>query len=711
MPQPLLFEIGAEELPSSFVDGALEAMPKILGEAFAAARIEHGAIRAFGTPRRLAVHVAALADRQKDLDEEVVGPPEGAAFKDGKPTRAAEAFAEKLGIAVSDLRVREFEASGRQKAGRFVVGRRQEGGQETRELLGAMLERLVTQIPFRKSMRWGTGDATFGRPVQWLVALHGDAVVPVRFAGLESGRQTRGHRFLAPAPFDLPHADAYLEALRGAKVLADRDERAQTMLRLVEEAAKAHGADFDRDPALVEENVTLVEWPHIVVGGYEERFLDLPASVIRSVARGHQKYFCIQTSEDELKPAYVAVVNTAERADNVIRGNDRVMRARLSDASFFFEEDRKIRLDDRLAKLEGIVFHVRLGTVRAKVARTERLVGLIADAAAFTEEERSAALRASRLCKADLVSLMVGEFPELQGHMGRAYAKVQGEPVSVADAIRDHYRPLGASDGPAESPVAAAVALADRLDTLAGCLAVGLLPSGAADPFALRRACLSVQRTLLERPFEARFAALDVDALLGHAFDGFEGVKLDLDRAATLARWSEFSTDRLRGVITARTSGAVAEAVLSGVAYVGGVRATASAFPVYAALKADVLEGLVQTKASWLASARTVAKRLSGIAKDAAPALHRAEAFTKDSDRAIVALVERIDALTQSLVTREAIAAAYASAAELATTVDRIFTDTLVNDPADPLTPKRLALLSYGAAALQRLGDFSRLQG
>jgi glycyl-tRNA synthetase beta chain len=711
MSQSLLFEIGAEELPSSFVDGALEAMPKLLGEALAAARIEHGAIRAFGTPRRLAVHVATVADRQADLDEEVVGPPEGAAYKDGQPTRAAQAFAEKLGVGVEALSVKEFEASGRQKAGRFVVGRRAEKGQATVSLLGGMLEKLVAAIPFRKSMRWGAGEATFGRPIQWLVALFGDAVVPMTFAGLASGRVTRGHRFLAPKPFDLPHADAYPEALRGAKVLADRQERAATMLRLVEEAAKARGADYDREPALVDENVTLVEWPHIVVGGYEERFLQLPASVIRSVARGHQKYFCIHTSEDQLQPAYVAVVNTAECAEHVIRGNDRVMRARLSDANFFFEEDRKVRLDDRLTKLEGIVFHVRLGTVRAKVARIERLVGLIAEAASFTAEEKASALRAAHLCKADLVSLMVGEFPELQGHMGRAYAKTQGESDAVADALRDHYRPLGASDAPAESPVAAALALADRLDTLAGCLAVGLIPSGAADPFALRRACLSVQRTLLDRPFEARFAALDVDALLGHAYDGLEGVKLDLDRTATVARWSEFSTERLRGVLASKASGSVADAVLAGVAFVRGSRGTAASYPVYTSLKAEVLEGLVQTKAPWLASARTVAKRLSGIAKDATPVLHGGGEFTRESDKAIVALVERIDSLTQDLVTKAAIERAYASAAELATTVDRIFTDTLVNDPVDALTPKRLAVLSYGAAALQRLGDFMRLQG
>ena len=711
MAQSLLLEIGAEELPASFVDGALEAMPKLVAAALEGARLEHGAIAAYGSPRRLAIHVSALAERQPELDEEVIGPPEGAAYRDGSPTRAAEAFAEKLGVGLDALSVREFAASGRQKAGRFVVGRRRERGQDTHALLGPLLERFIAAIPFRKSMRWGAGEATFGRPVQWLVALYGDAVVPVQFAGIASGRTTRGHRFLAPAPLELPHADAYLGALRGAKVLASRDERAAAMLSLVEEAASARGADFDRDPALVDENVTLVEWPHIVVGGYEARFLELPASVIRAVARGHQKYFCLQMAEDTLLPLYVAVVNTAEHPENVARGNDRVMRARLADARFFFEEDRKLRLDDRLAKHEGIVFHARLGTVRAKVARIERLAGILAERAGLTADGRGAALRAAALCKADLVSLMVGEFPELQGHMGCAYARAQGESEAVAEALRDHYRPLGASDAPAVHPVAAVVALADRLDTLAGCLAVGLLPTGAADPFALRRACLSVLRTLLERPFDARFAALDLDELFAGALEGLGAVKVDLTPEATAARWAEFSTERLRGVLAARTSGAVADAVLGGVAFVRGARVRPGAFPVYAGLKAEVLHGLVETRAPWLQAARTVAKRLSGIAGNAPAVLVPASEFSKETDRAIVALVERIDSLTQVLETRDAVRAAYASAAELATTVDRIFTDSLVSDPADPLTPRRLSVLSYGAAALLRLGDFARLQG
>ncbi len=709
MSQSLLFEIGAEELPSSFIDAALESMPKLLGDALTAARIGHGTINAYGTPRRLALHVAGVAEGQTNLDEEVVGPPEGAAYKDGVPTRAASAFAEKLGISLAEIVVKEFQASGRQKAGRFLTGRRTEGGKDSLAILGPLLERLVTAIPFRKSMRWGAGEATFGRPVQWLVALLGDNLIPMTFAGLVSGRHTRGHRFLAPESFEILHADAYVDRLRAAKVLVSRQEREEVMLALVEAAAKAHAADYDRFPALVEENASLVEWPHIVVGSYEERFLELPASVIRSVARGHQKYFCIQTSDDVLKPLYVAVVNTAENPENVVRGNNRVMRARLSDARFFVQEDRKVRMDDRLAKLEGIVFHARLGTVHAKVVRMERLVGLLAEALNFTPGERSEALRATHLCKADLVSLMVGEFPELQGHMGRAYALAQGETQAVADAVRDHYKPLGAADGPADSAVSAAVALADRLDTLAGCLGVGLIPSGAADPFALRRACLSLQRTLLERTFDARFAGLSLDAMFGAAYDGFEDVKLEMDRAATLARWAEFSKERLRGILSAKASNAAADAVLSGSSVVGGSVGPAAAYPVYAALKAEVLDGLVQTKAPWLEHARTVAKRLSGIAKDAAPVLHGAGEFTSDSDKAIVGLVHGIDELTQSLVSREAISRAYASAGELATTVDRIFTETLVNDPNDALTAKRLALLSYGAAALQRLGDFTRL--
>ena len=701
MSKTLLLEIGTEELPSSFVDAALAALPGLARTKLEGLRLSHGDIRSLGTARRLALVVEGLADRQPDLDEEVVGPPETAAYKDGAPTKAADAFANKLGIAVGALEVVTKEASGKQKAGRFVVGRRQEKGKEARELLGKALAEICGEIPFRKSMRWGTGNATFGRPVQWLVALSGDELVDVSFAGVRSAKSTRGHRFLAPGVFELSSADGYVDALRAKHVLVDRTERATTMMDRVAAAAKAAGGVHDPDPALVDENASLVEEPHIVTGSFEAKYLALPAAVIRAVARGHQKYFCVQSDNDTLLPHYLTVVNTANDPARIAKGNDRVMRARLADASFFFEEDKKAKTEERVDKLQGIVFHNRLGTVREKVARMEKLAAKIAGAIGMSADQVKLVERAAHLCKFDLVALMVGEFPELQGDMGRVYALHAGEPPEVANAVRDHYRPIGA-DGPvAQDDVSACVALADRLDTLVGCFAVGLSPTGAADPFALRRACIATLRTLLERSKEsAAYATLSLGELYGWAYDGLEGKKLDLSREDALAKLREFTFERLRGLIATATSSHVADAVCS-----GGVLD----HPVYALARAKAVHSAVTEGKGWLGQARTVAKRLSGISKQSKPVLHGKEAFEKEDDAVIVDVVAKVDASTKELHTEAAVSAALAEAEGFAARLDDIFTRTLVNDPNDARTPLRLELLSYGARCMLRIGDFSKL--
>lgn len=701
MPKTLLLEIGTEELPSSFVDAALAALPGLAKAKLDALRLAHGTIRALGTPRRLALLVHDVADKQPDLDEEVVGPPETAGFKDGKPTKAAEAFAQKLGIAVTDIQVVEKAAAGKQKAGRYLSGRRQERGRDARELLGKALSDLAGEIPFRKSMRWGSGDATFGRPVQWLVALFGDELLDVSFAGVRSAARSKGHRFLAPGDVTVASADAYVDTMRGAHVLVDRDERERTMMDRVAEAAKEAGGVHDPEPGLVSENASLVEEPFVVTGAYEPQFLELPASVIRAVARGHQKYFCVQKSEDELLPKYLAVVNTALDPARIAKGMDRVMRARLSDARFFYEEDKKAKLEDRVEKLSGIVFHNRLGTVREKVARMEKLSLRIATALGLGARDKELVVRAAHLCKFDLVSLMVGEFPELQGAMGRAYALHAGEPEPVANAVRDHYRPIGAEGAVAEDDVSACVALADRLDTLAGCFAVGLSPTGAADPFALRRATIAVLRTLLERArANAAYASLSLSELYGWAYDGLEGKKLDLSRADTVAKLADFTSERLRGLLASATSGAVADAVCSG----GSLDR-----PVHALARARALHRAVTEGAAWLEKARTVAKRLSGISKEQKPVLHAKDAFEKPDDAIIVEVVAKVDDSTRELHTEEAVTRALSEAEDLAKRLDDVFTRTLVNDPNDARTPKRLELLSYGAQCMLRIGDFSKL--
>lgn len=699
---PLLLEIGVEELPSSFVDGALAALPRIVADELAKARLSHGRVEVFGTPRRLATLVHGVSARQLDLDEELVGPPESAAFANGLPTRAAEAFAAKLGVPVGALCVVEKAGAARQKAGRYVVGRRTEKGRPSTDLLGAVLAATCAAIPFPKSMRWGDLEVAFGRPVQWLVALFGEQIVGVDFAGVRSSRTTRGHRFLSPEAFEITRPETYVAQLRTRRVYVDRDERLRTMIDRLDAAAQALGGVRDAEETLVDENASLVEEPNVIAGSFDRAYLKLPARVIRAAARGHQKYFCVQKDDDELLPHYLAVVNTANRPDLIVRGMDRVMRARLADARFFWGEDRKAPLSSRLEKLGGVVFHHRLGTLRQKVGRIARLGERIASAIGIDEVGRTSLFRAAELCKCDLVTLMVGEFPELQGHMGYSYALAGGESLAVATAIRDHYKPAGAHDDVPGDDVSAALALADRFDTLAGCFAVGLAPTGAADPFALRRACIGVLRIVADRGYgDAAFSEL-----AGQAYDGFGGFDLDLSRIETVAKLEEFATERLRGLLAASSSTGVADAVIasSGPAALGNVVASLA--------RARVLQSVVDAEQPWLGKAKTVAKRLAGISREASPRIHPLTAFegsAKRDDRAIVQLVQALDQATQRLTSEEAVRGALMSMEHVATELDRIFVETLVNDERDPFTERRLETLAYGAKSMLRIADFSKL--
>lgn len=611
----LLLEIGVEELPSSFVEAALRALPELAKKRFADLRLAHGDIQALGTPRRLALHVAGLATRQADVLEDLLGPPVSAAYdKEGKPTRAAQAFADKLGVDVGALAKKETPK------GVYLAGTRAEQGKDATALLGPALAGLVTSIPFRKSMRWESTDATFGRPVRWLVALFGTEVVPFGFAELTSGRTTYGHRFLAPEAVSIESPTSYVKQLHDAHVVVDPTARQQMMLTRLHAAANGIAGALIEDEFLVGENLSLVEEPQIVVGSFEERFLALPEEVILEVARGHQRYFGVRAPSGKLLPRYLAVVNTALAPDNITRGNDRVMRARLSDAQFFFDEDKKVTLSGRAKKLAGIVFHNRLGTVEAKVARLVALVRALGARLDVDADQIATAARGAELCKCDLASLMVGEFPELQGVMGRAYALAQGETPDVAEICEEHYRPKGAGDAPATSRAAALVALADRLDSLVGCFAVGLVPTGAADPYALRRACLGILRTLLAHGWDASIGELTE---IAHAHHASQGTKLDLDAAACRAKVVDFFRERLKNLLAEELPADVVDACL----------AVAADRPLDARARARALVGLdVATRAQ----VGEVFKRAGQIAKEAPageplppkdvdPAAHEAE--------------------------------------------------------------------------------------
>ncbi len=594
-PNDLLLEIGVEELPASYAEHALEVLPEQLRKRLGQLRLEHGDIHPYGTPRRLAVIVQRLALRQPDLSEELQGPPARVAFdKDGKPTKAAEAFAQKLGCDVSALKTVDTPK------GPYLSGTRKETGRPAIELLGPMLTELFAALPFRKSMRWSDGEVTFGRPVRWLVALLGTEIVPLEFAGLRSSNLSRGHRFLANRDIAISDASQYLPALAQAHVLADAQQRGRQMLDRLKEGCARQGVTLIEDDFLVHENLFLVEEPHVVVGSFDSSFLALPEHVILAVAKGHQRYFCARSPDGRLAPMYLAVAGTAENADNVRRGNDRVMRARLTDARFFFDEDMEVPLEQRRAQLAGIVFQDKLGSVLQKVERIERLVEQLGAMLKLDADTIAVARAGAAVCKSDLAALMVGEFPELQGEMGRAYALGQGKSEHVADVIRDHYQPKGASDQTPTADWSALVALADRFDTLVGCFAIGLSPTGAADPYALRRACLGIIRTVLDRGYDA----LSLREAFAASLHGYAATKLQLSGDALIAKLSEFFRDRLRGVLTEHAPNDVVDACLAaGHDRLVDVR--------------DRVQALAGLEAQVRSKAGEVFKRATNIAKDA----------------------------------------------------------------------------------------------
>jgi len=552
MSSEFLLEIGTEELPASFVTHALRSMKTSAEELVGQARLgtDAFAVDTLGTPRRLAIRLRGLTESQPDRDETVMGPPWSAAFDaGGSPKKAATGFARKHGVAVEDLRKQTTDK------GDYVSVRVHEAGKATSEVLAEILPLLCQRITFPKSMRWGSGEVAFGRPIHWIVSLLGSEVVRFEFAEVQSGRETRGHRFLAPASFDLDRASSYEKALEAAHVIVDLKRRKDRMMEGLLASAKSLGGVLEPDAFLADECVSLVEEPFTVPGSFDESFLELPDTVVISVMRDHQRYFAVRKSQGgALLPSYLNVVNTAEDPETIAKGNDRVLRARLADGRFFVEEDRKAPLADRLTKLESVVFQSKLGTMGAKVRRLQANARALAKQAGADVD---ACGEAARLCKADLETLIVYEFPELQGEMGRWYALREGIDPEIADAIRDHYRPQGADDVVPDQVVGAVVAVADRIDTLVGCFGIGLVPSGSADPFALRRAALGIIRVALEGPIDVNLREI-IDQAYGAYANDAELTAADDVRASL----DDFFRGRIRGMLKDAYGGDVVDACL-----------------------------------------------------------------------------------------------------------------------------------------------------
>src|SRR5579863_27760 len=487
----LLLELFSEEIPARMQARAAEDLKTLITDQLVAAGLVYEGAKAFATPRRLALAVQGVPARQPDQKDEKKGP------RVGSPEGAIRGFLKATGLSSIDQAKIEKDA----KKGDFYVAVIERRGRPAIEVIGEIVPEVIKTFPWPRSMRWGDGRLTWVRPLHSILATFGPEteepdVVAFRVAGIEAGNQTRGHRFLAPAPFAVKRFDDYVAKLLKAKVVLDPERRRDMILHDAKNLAFAQGYELVEDAGLLAEVAGLVEWPVVLMGAFDEAFLAIPPEVIRTTIRANQKCFVLRDPQTaKLVPKFILVANT-EAVDGgaaITAGNERVIRARLSDAKFFYETDLKTRLEDRLPKFNEIIFHEKLGTQAARIERIERLA---AELAPIVGADVAKAKRAARLCKADLLTEMVGEFPELQGLMGKYYAEAQGEDEAIAHACEDHYRPKGPDDLVPSDPVAVVVALADKIDTLVGFWAVGEKPTGSKDPYALRRAALGIVRII-----------------------------------------------------------------------------------------------------------------------------------------------------------------------------------------------------------------------
>ncbi|MCR4399615.1 MAG: glycine--tRNA ligase subunit beta [Syntrophomonadaceae bacterium] len=541
MARDLLFEIGTEELPAAYMPDAIRDMEALARQRLEEAGLTFASLRAMGTPRRLALLVGGLEERQPDALRETRGPRREQAFDAaGTPTRAAIGFARAQGVAVDSLQVREVGGV------EYVFAVREEKGRPTAELLPGLLQEVLTGLGFPRSMRWGYGELRFARPIRWMVALYGEEVVPVRVEGLVADRVTWGHRFLAEQPLRLAQAADYARCLEEAYVIVDHDRRRDLIARQVREVAAAQGGVPMENPELLEEVNFLVEYPTAFFGSFSADYLAVPPEVLTTTMVEHQRYFPVFSPGGALMAGFVGVRNgTDYNLAEVREGNERVLRARLEDALFFYREDTREHLETRVPLLKQVGYQARLGTVWAMVERLQDTAEFIARQLGF--EDLDTVRRAAFLCKADLETSMVYEFPELQGVMGRYYARVSGEPEEVAQAIFEHYLPRFAGDQLPATRAGIAVSLAEKCDNLVGCFCIGLRPSGSADPYALRRQALGIVHTVL-----ARDLRLDLTQVLARVYQGFSHVPPDHGCEETCREVLDFILQRLRGVLLER---------------------------------------------------------------------------------------------------------------------------------------------------------------
>ena len=685
----LAFEIGTEELPAFDLHAATLKLGGLMEEALSGARISFEEVSVFTTPRRLITIVSGLPESTEESVEEFRGPSVKIAFdEEGNPTKAALGFARGKGVDASALERRDENGT------EYVWAVKRMPAQATADLLPAILTGLITAIPWPKTQRWGSRHEQFSRPVRWLLALLDDEVVPVEFAGLTSGRTTRGHRFLAPGPHEVANAADLIGILRGAKVVPSEEEREASIRAQVAEIEKKTGLVAELPAKTMEEVVNLTEFPTVMVGAFDELFLAVPKEITVDAMLMHQRYFPLFNADGTLSNKFLITSNGDPAFEaNIVDGNQRVVAARLYDAKFFYDEDLRRPLEDYVERLDTVVFQEQLGTVRAKTARVEKLAEHLSADAALCAQDAADAARAAHLCKADLVTGAVVEFTSVQGIMGSYYAAAAGETDQVAHAIADHYRPRFAGDELPASTVGKVVAMADKLDTICGLFAVDQGPTGSSDPFALRRAALGIIAILEDGLPVSLMGAID------RALDSYESEGLSFDRAAVRAAVIEFFVTRTRVML--RDSGCESDAI-------DAVLAAGVAEPAEILRRVRSLEDARNNAPDTFNDLATAYARANNL-RDASLGTEVDEGLINEVEHALFCAVVQAEGRVARALEADDYQAALSELAGLRKPVDMFFERIMVMDEDQKLRENRLRLLNRFVGVFQGVADFGKM--
>ena len=686
----LIFEIGTEEIPSEALYKATDQLAALATKALDAAGLEHGEVKTCSTPRRMILSVEGVADATQAVSQKAKGPAAKIAFDaDGNPTKAAEGFARGKGLTAAGLTVEADD-----KGVEYVYAVVEKPAVPAMELLPGILEGLIKGLSWPRSQRWGSRHETFSRPVRWLVALLGADVIPVEFAGITAGRTTYGHRFLAPQPVEVANADEFFGHFPAMKVIPSAQERDAVIREQISKFEQETGLKADTPQGTYREVVNLVEYPTVILSHFDEEFLDVPPEIITDAMLEHQRYFPMYRADGSLDNAFLVTGNGDPACTDTIRdGNERVVRARLSDAAFFVAEDRRRPLESYVADLEDVTFQEKLGSVKAKVERIQAIAAQVCDAAGVAGQEREDATRAALLCKADLVTGAVVEFTSLQGVMGGHYARFSGETDGVAAAITEHYHPRFSGDAVPGTVAGKVVALSDKMDTICGIFAAGMGPTGSSDPYALRRAALGII-SIMREGLEVGIPAL-VDAALG--LYAAQGIEFDAD--AVRKEVVEFFITRTKVML--RDAGCQADSV-------DAVLAAGIDEPMELIKRANALEQARKEDPETfenLAAAFTRANNLreaeAGTAYD--------EASLNEVASTLSAAIVTAESNVEAALAANDYAQALVELAALRAPIDDFFDKTMIKDEDPQVRTTNMQLLNRFAAVFANVADVSAL--